>query len=390
MKKQKQNYIMLEAYLNNNLGDDLFIHVLANRYPKQIFCIFSQCGDEVVFPDNVVNAFGKIDTILKKISDSFWWKIRRLTGITINQKNTCFGRYISKKEKKITNQAKECVLITGSGFIETDHCWNTDYFHNEFDYYARNPILLGCNFGPYKTKKYKEEYRKLFKLAKDVCFRDNYSKSMFNDLPNTRCEMDIVFNYTLGESLIFEGQAEKKYILISVVDPYKEVEICASNMNYINFLKNCIYYYVQRDFDVVFVGFCKNQKDDKIIEKIIEEINTDIGIHIFNYPDITYKEVMGLFKYADSVVASRYHAMIIAMLYEKKVYPIAYSEKMVHVLKDIDENAHIALVEDLERLSAEEFVTNYGYQISKQRLSEVKESANKQFFYLDKLLNDNR
>ena len=39
----------------------------------------------------------------------------------------------------------------------------------------------------------KHEYKKIFKKAKDVCFREKHSKSLFKDLTNIRVAPDIVF-----------------------------------------------------------------------------------------------------------------------------------------------------------------------------------------------------
>ena len=37
-----ENYIYLRAYLNENLGDDLFVQIIAQRYPERKFQIFAK------------------------------------------------------------------------------------------------------------------------------------------------------------------------------------------------------------------------------------------------------------------------------------------------------------------------------------------------------------
>ncbi len=387
MKMSKKQYIMVKAYLNNNLGDDLFLHILASRYPQQLFYIYNQCRGKNAFPENIVNRLTLGDKVIKAF-DGLIWRIGKCFGIQINRSKTIAGVYMVNKEKIITKNSKECILITGSGFIESEERRKEYYLKREAEFFSNNPIVLGCNFGPFITEEYYQSYRKMFRKAKDICFRDNYSQALFSDLENTRCEKDIIFGYTLGEKKLLEEQQDRKYMLISVVNPYKDDEAKKlSDDKYNLFMQKCIKNGLERGLEIVLIGFCRNQKDDIIIEQILNDMDNVEKIHVYNYPDISYKEAMGLFKYATEVIASRYHAMVIAMLYQKKVYPIAYNEKMIHVLQDIDKTAKIASVQDLRNIEIQDFFKNYGFYISEEALNDIKKSANRQFLYLDDIIN---
>ena len=54
-----ENYIYLRAYLNENLGDDLFVQIIAQRYSERKFQIFASDGYPVKFGNNVHFCFSK-------------------------------------------------------------------------------------------------------------------------------------------------------------------------------------------------------------------------------------------------------------------------------------------------------------------------------------------
>ena len=106
----------------------------------------------------------------------------------------------------------------------------------------------------------------------------------------------------------------------------------------------------------------------------------------YQYPEITLSEAVGLFKYAESVIATRYHAVILSMLFGKKVYPIVYSDKTVHVLEDIDDKIKYVRTNQLVQMDAVIFLTSYGYTIPKDKQEKIRASSKNQFRELDKIL----
>src|SRR5690606_29245630 len=69
-----------------------------------------------------------------------------------------------------------------------------------FEYYKyviekfKDIFFLGCNFGPYLDKSFRDTYAQIFAKSTDVCFRDSYSAELFSELSNVRQRPDIVFN----------------------------------------------------------------------------------------------------------------------------------------------------------------------------------------------------
>ena len=157
---------------------------------------------------------------------------------------------------------------------------------------------------------------------------------------------------------------------------------------YYRFILEITKYFCERKMKVVFVGFCKNQGDDVAIENIVKNIQPEFHkqIEIINYPQNNMFYILGVFKDAEAVFASRYHAGIIGMLYERKTYFLSYSDKLVNVLKDIDEKIRYININEEINVDVNEFILQYGYEILPARLDEIKKSAERQFLKLDSLL----
>ena len=378
-----KKYIFLRAYLNENLGDDLFVNIIAKRYSIWHFLIFEKNTYRSKFPENV-------QFILDKSMKYKFDKQRAL--YILARKNKILRHFLldcflpeNRLKNKIIKESFANVYIIGSGFIEGGKI-GLNYYLNEKAFFSHSAYLLGCNFGPFYSVNYIRIHQRLFSKTKDICFRDSYSFNLFSKLQQTRFEADIVFTYNDGEKDI--PGIYKNYVLISVVNLEKDQNIKCDKDNYINFICRLAKYLILKGKEVIFVGFCKNQNDDVSILEIYNRLDFYEKKHVsmFNYPEIEYKCVMWLFKNADAVIASRYHAVIIGMLYRVKTYILSYSDKTANVLKDIDSNIKYVDVTNNINISIEQFWKSYGYLISESKLLELKTSAERQFSMLDKKL----
>ena len=165
--------ILLKAYSKNNLGDDLFIKIITQRYNHEKFVLIN--GKNNITFKKIKNLEIK-KSIFDKILEKLIYKYSRL-------------------ELKVSKTASLIVLIGGSMFIQYDNIENVKK-RNKFYYLVNKPYyILGTNFGPYKDEEYFLEYKKIFSEAKDICFREKYSYDLFeNRLENVRYASDIVFS----------------------------------------------------------------------------------------------------------------------------------------------------------------------------------------------------
>lgn len=370
----KKNQVFLRAYLKENFGDDLFVQIIAARYPNTKFHLSMSKGYGARFPENA-------------IADLHFYNQLLLKGFSVLDrflKTTLCKRYFSRIENTISQKSDVNVYLIGSGFIERDFSEKL-MRKRELSYYKNAPYLIGCNFGPYSHEAYLKLYKELFSYTADLCFRDSYSSELFKELPQTRREADVVFSYNQGYENILPADFGA-YVLLSVVSLKKcKDELSKIEDVYIAYLRECMRLILKQNKKIVIVGFCKKEHDDEVVKELMQDQDRERVVK-FQYPDISYKAVMGLFAQAETVIAGRYHAMIAGFLYEKPVCVLAYSDKTVDALKDIDSSAKCLRINDITTVSPDVFLKDYRCSVSGERLNELVASANRQFYRLDQKL----
>ena len=294
----------------------------------------------------------------------------------------------SAVEDFYSRKADVNVYITGSGFMNAESELETlpRKKVEEKKYYQRKPYLLGCNFGPYFHDEYLEMYKELFMDVSDLCFRDTHSLSMFSNIKQARWAPDIVFNYDKNTIEKLHCNNYKEYMLISVANLNKDNDSASGYYHsYLDFVRKIVQHRNKLKLHTVLVGFCNSQKDDETIHEILREIEDNEYNHIYCYPDVTKDVILSLFKSCDSVLATRYHAMILALLFEKKVCTVCYNEKTVNVIKDIDVHMPYIMLEELNELLPEQ-IDSKMYQVDKKKINVLIKTSQSHFRELDKEL----
>lgn len=165
--------ILLNAYVDLNFGDDLFLKILFDRYPNVKW--FLPKGGK-----KYKKIFNEYNNVI--IEGGVIFKIRRKLGLI--EKNRLFKKYDAG------------LYIGGSIFMQLPQ-WKKQLAERKevissFMQKEKPYFIVGSNFGPYYDSEFLEEYSCLFEKCKDVCFRDNYSKNLF-PRDNIRLAPDIVF-----------------------------------------------------------------------------------------------------------------------------------------------------------------------------------------------------
>src|SRR5699024_1967832 len=191
--------IYIDAYTRLNLGDDLFVKVLCERYPNDQFTIATRKQYSKPFEAienlKVAPIPRYVDGLLAKLNMDY----RVSTGIK------------NKEIKK--NEAT--VIIGGSIFIEPSD-WKSHVKKNqELAENSQHLFILGSNFGPYQSDAFYQAYENLFSNVEDVCFRDASSYTQFKHLPNVRTAPDVVFSMDTHK---LKRPSNEKYVVISVID----------------------------------------------------------------------------------------------------------------------------------------------------------------------------
>ncbi|WP_270325252.1 polysaccharide pyruvyl transferase family protein [[Eubacterium] hominis] len=356
----KSKLIFVKAYLNKNLGDDLFIDILVNRYPEHKFIILVANKNF-----SYLSKYENIKVIKLNI-------VRRV----INHLYSHFFK-INFFEQFFEKKCDLTVMIGGSLFMQTGE-WYANYINLKNNFCKNhNNYLIGCNFGPYYDESYKEKYRKLFELYTDICFRDNYSFSLFKDLKNVRIAPDVVFNYSIPE----KDYKTEKSISISIIDPEKKVARKKISL-YDEKIIECIEYFCNKKYKVNLLSFCENEGDTDYINKLVSQNDLKNNVNIYEYNG-NISEFIDIMNESEYIIATRFHCMILGWLMGKNVYPIIYNEKMKNVIYDVKFKGEFSYLDDLNDFSPENVFLNKDIKID---LYDLKRRASDQFKSLDKYL----
>lgn len=344
--------IYLKAYTEKNLGDDIFIKIMTERYRNHEFFLVS--GKNYLNFDNLnIKRHRIMNKIMKLVS---------------NDRVSYEKIYIKKFD--IT------VLLGGSMFIQNDKYIKKSILENSKKYY-----IIGSNFGPYNTSEYHKYYENIFRGAIDICFREKHSYNLFKDLPNVRYASDIVFSMDISDIKI----TNNKKVVISVIECERKASI-VDKEKYENKMVEMSKYFIEKGYEVTLMSYCKSEKDEEAIESILTKCDSKLKerISVYYYTG-NIEEALNVMGDCQIVVGARFHANIIGLLLGKTIIPIAYSDKTINVLNDMNFKGRVLKVQDIDRFdvnSLTEDDLNYKHDISFQ----IKD-AQKQFERLDELLN---
>lgn len=369
--------ISLDFYAELNLGDDLFVRILLERYPNIKFITNTRFEYTHVFNEyeNFINEEKQQPhTLNKYYKKGYNYLLRKLIP---SKYSAIIKKRVIRKNKNIINKMDGFVIIGGSIFMQpTIHP-----AYEKIEYYkfiSHKPLFfLGCNFGPYTDPKYKKGYEEVFKNAADVCFRDTASKKLFKNIKTVRNAPDIVF----GMKNIIRTRKRKKSVGFSIIAPRGKT----NKKKYEKQFTDLIKFYIKQSYDVFLFSFCTKQEDLKTIGKISKNIKDKSKLSIIEYNgDID--GFLQIYSSVEKMYCGRFHAMILSMLYRQKFYPIVYSEKMTNVLNDIDFKGAYTWIEyfyDKSPENLDEALNKVQYNIDKQI-----EKTNEQFQVLDYFLNN--
>lgn len=324
--------IYIDAYLAKNLGDDIFVDILINRYPEHKFFSITK-GEKEYNKKN-----------LKVFTNSYIYR----------------GLKKLQWEKYLANCLDLVVTIGGSMYMENSKK------KRDFSLGKNKRYIMGINFGPYKTQKYYENVYNMFKNVEDVCFRDKYSYNLFKDLPNTRCASDIVFSMPTENIKI----TNRKRAIISVIS-------CDYKMNkkytqeYEQKMVELIGLLISKGYEVCLMSFCKMEKDEEAIESILEKCDEETRKKVETYCyNGNVQEALDVLGDSQVIVGGRFHANILGLVLGKAIIPVLYSDKTKHVLEDMQIDTKIIDIRNLSEFDINTITDedlNKHFNIEKQR-----------------------
>ena len=362
-------HIFLYVYAKSNLGDDLFIYTITRRYPKTKFYLWSD----------------------KQNKENF----KRIKNLVVIDPNTPFIRMLQKirpslelrYKTNLQQRAQAVVYIGGSIFMEYTAWENILSFWNflaeSFPLYA-----IGCNFGPYQTEAYRERLSDAFAKMQDVCFRDTWSLAKFPGVNTVRYAPDILFSYPMPKV-----DKPEKNIFVSLINcnargEGDKVSLKEYDSFYIENLSHLLNEYLQNGYTVTLASFCKKEGDENAVYKLRQKMDVsemDIRVKNVFYDGKNVDELTIAIARAESVIATRFHATILALAARRPVLPIVYSDKTLHVLEDVGFQGKVLDLRKVERISFDEAQENFK-NVTIPNMESLAKEAEKHFAKLDEIL----
>ena len=354
MKDKKK--ILLFAYTKANLGDNLFIYMLLERYTNIDFYIHVvEKGYEDIY-----RGFENIH---------FIYTGRNLDDINIEE----FDAYI---------------YVGGSIFMESEYGMNELKSFNNFIKKCKEKnkkfFYMSCNFGPYKTQKYFELARETFSLCDGICFRDKKSYNLFSDIDKVMYAPDMAFSFHFDSKI----EREKRSIGISVINLQIREDLKQIEAIYNDFIKRIIIKFAKRNYKVYLFSFSEFEKDGESIDNIINLVPEQYKNSVKKIKfDENIKEYLKKYSKMEYMVAGRFHSMILSILFGQKIYNLTYSQKQDNVIKELKLFKKYQRIKDLKY---ETVLRKYYFKkISKSKLSRISREAENQFLNLDNWLESN-
>lgn len=377
--------VFVSGYWAKNLGDDLFLKILCERYKDIQF--------EIDVKEEFSTPFQNIENLQINYLPTSKWRISRV----LKKIHILFSRLVSKEEEgffisfgpytKITSLPDAYIEIGGSIFMlkENENIKKNNRFRQRMKLAenVKNYFVIGSNFGPYGSKSQVEEYSNFFREISDICFRDEKSKNLFPSMPNVRYESDVILSYENNNDSI----KSSKHILISLIDiVYKNdigtESLVSKALDYENKIIQIVNEYTSRGETVILFSFCDFQGDQKIAERIYKKIDADLRkrVRVESHGEI--EKSVQLIKTSKKIIATRFHAMILGWLFRIPTYVISYSKKTEDVITSSYQGQNYIKYTDIEQLSFEKLENSYSI-INEEILVELKKSSNKQFSAFD-------
>ncbi len=374
----RKKVAIIFVYLQNNLGDDLFLQHICLRYPHVDF---------YVMPSFVSNkTFEKLDNLYFSEEMRTYFKEFDLPEVSENL-------------KAFYNGFDACVVLGGSIFMQFNQGWRhrLKNFKNR-TILNENTYVMGANFGPFTDPAFLTEHRAVFSKIKDLCFRDSISASYFPDAENIRYSSDILFSYKYNKP---ENKQPKKQVAISVINcawdgrPIPQLKRLKNEMSYYNdkIVEMCSEF-ARRGYKISLLSFCGAQGDLNIAKNIESKclLNGVTDLDIVHYSG-EVEPILDELVNSEIVIATRFHAMVLGFLFGKTVFPIIYDEKQKYVLQDLNFFGDSCLMEDIRNIDTKNLVDSLidpesknSYEKTKHNIEKAVVEAEQQFAALDEIL----
>lgn len=343
--------IFVDAYTEKNLGDDLFLKILFDRYPKNIEWFVKSNNQENL---EAFRNYGNVYHFDK-------------------------GQLRYKEFDAVINIGGSIFMQNGNWWIK--HLVKRLIYALPMKLHKKPVFIIGCNYGPSNSKlmyRLNKLYIKYF--VRDISFRDNESYSLFKDLQNVRFSPDIV--YSLENKLIKRETSKNLGISIMHFEDKKVNDV------YINKMVEITKAFLNDGYEVEFFSFCENQNDEQTFINIETLLGKKIVHNLYSGKDLN--AYLERFSIQDYFITLRFHSLILSQIYNITYYPIIYSKKTSNVLEDQGFKGNYTTIENIDVLTVDQIKRQFeDKSINFGMKQEIKINAAEHFQEIDQFLKVN-
>ena len=366
--------VYLFACIEKNVGDDLFVKLLCDRYPDVSFIIKSsaQYGSIARIPNL---HFSKLLEYWQRFTNG---SLRGFVkGITAHILGLFLGYVLPKGDIGI--------YIVGNVFRNSNYNgWRDSRWIRDRVSLVDNFYLLSTNFGPYSDERWKEDFDRIYPTMADVCFRDKASYELFSSHLNTRYAPDAVISLGLRP----HHDPTHKRVIISLIDcslRQRSKKLNKSAVSYESKMAAVARLFLYEGYNVTFLN-SQTEQDRPACDRVLNQLDSP-NIEVIDY-DGNLEPIFELYRNSSCVVATRLHTIVLAWLHDIPVVPIVYDIKAENLLKTCrftEKQYDICCLEGISGDEIYDAMRQYDFTLSQ----EIIEASQLQFREIDKALSEN-
>ena len=179
-------------------------------------------------------------------------------------------------------------------------------------------------------------------------------------------------------------EKEKNSVGISVIDLEIREKLKHKEEEYVKFLVGNIEKFLQEGKNIYVFSFCKEEDDEKAIEKVLENIKNKEErnkIKVIKYNN-NLREFLNIYKKMEYMVCQRFHSLILSCVCNQKIFVVSYSKKIDNVIEELKLGVNYIKHKNLKENEKLNFIE---FREAKN-IEKIKTEAEKQFKELDKFI----
>lgn len=357
--------IFVSFYDRANLGDDLLLRALIDRYPGVDFDYLELGAGTQAFAH---------------ASHAHAWSVVRYADGVLRRLRVPL-RLAARARRWLINRSRFAVRIGGSLYMERG-AWRLDADLDADLLRSRDGALfINGNFGPWQTPEFLERYTDIFSRAVDVTVRDRASLAQLAGIAGVRLAPDLIF--ATPRPALADG---RDGVVISVIDLSQRESLAEHREAYEAQLAGLADELVAAGEHVTLMSFCAYEGDEaaagRVLDLVAPQARPLVRTHFYR-GDVD--AALGLIAGARAVLATRFHAMVLGLTFGCRVCTISYSDKTAQVLDDLGLEQHGWTLETFGAAPRAEVIEQLA-QPGTDLPDHVVEAASGHFDILDSLL----